>query len=88
MVGEIRSIGLMGAVELVANKESKERFVDELRVGDEVAAQAERFGLFVRSVGHSIVIAPPLIITETEIKDLCNCLDRAIDSVSKTLSSK
>ena len=88
MVGEIRSIGLMGAVELVANKESKERFVDELRVGDEVAAQAERFGLFVRSVGHSIVIAPPLIITETEIKDLCNCLDRAIDSVSKKLSSK
>ncbi len=85
IVGEARGIGLMGAIELVANKETKERFNPDLRVGEHLMAKAEEYGLFVRAIGDSIVMAPPLVITEDEILKLLDLLEKALNELQKTI---
>lgn len=85
-VGEVRGVGLMGAIELVSNKATKERFPAEQRVGERVADVAEREQLFVRPIGDSIVMAPPLVIEDDVLHDLFDRLERAFDSVEQTLS--
>jgi 4-aminobutyrate--pyruvate transaminase len=84
LVGEARGLGLVGGIELVADKRTKRSF--EPKAG--VAAQAVRFaqqeGLIVRYLaGDVISICPPLIITREEIDDLFVRLARALD---RTLS--
>ena len=85
IVGEVRSAGLMGGIELVADKNTKESFAMELDVGDRLALKAEKNGLFIRSVGSSLVIAPPLIITRTEMGELLTRLSQAIEEMSDEL---
>jgi 4-aminobutyrate--pyruvate transaminase len=84
LVGEARGLGLVGGIELVADKRTKRSF--EPKAG--VAAQAVRFaqqeGLIVRYLaGDVISICPPLIITPEEIDELFARLARALD---RTLS--
>jgi len=84
LVGEARGLGLVGGIELVADKRSKRSF--EPKAG--VAAQAVRFaqqeGLIVRYLaGDVISICPPLIIAPGEIDELFARLARALD---RTLS--
>jgi 4-aminobutyrate---pyruvate transaminase len=80
LVGEARGLGLIGGIELVADKRSKRAF--ETKVG--VAAQAVRFaqdeGLIVRYLIDNVVsICPPLVITPAEIDELFDRLGRALD---------
>src|SRR5205085_10861511 len=80
LVGEARGMGLVGGVELVADKPSKRSF--ELKAG--VSAQAVRFaqqeGLILRFLaGDVISICPPLIIAPDEIDELFARLVRALD---------
>jgi 4-aminobutyrate--pyruvate transaminase len=84
LVGEARGLGLVGGIELVADKRSKRSF--EPKAG--VAAQAVRFaqqeGLIIRYLaGDVISICPPLIIAPGEIDELFARLARALD---RTLS--
>ena len=69
-VGEVRGIGLMAAVELVADKETKAPFDPKLGVGPYLMTRAEAHGVFVRTVGDSVFFAPPLVITEEELEEL------------------
>ncbi len=78
LVGEARSLGLIGAVEIVAEKGSNRRFGgggNAWMVRDICIAK----GLMVRAVRDSIVMSPPLIITEAEI-------DRMIDTIGAALT--
>lgn len=70
LVGESRGIGLIGACELVADKETGEPFDPKEGVGQYCALRALEHGLIVRSLGDSIAFCPPLIITEDEIDAL------------------
>ncbi len=85
LVGEVRGIGLMGGVELVANKDTKESFPVEVKAADRLALKAEKYGLFIRAVGDSLVMAPPLIITETEIRELLERFNNALEESSDEL---
>jgi 4-aminobutyrate--pyruvate transaminase len=85
IVGESRGVGLMGALELIRDRDSRERFPPSLRVGNAVMERAQELGLFVRSVGDTIVIAPPLIIKEDEIDDLIRMLGDALLEVEAAL---
>jgi 4-aminobutyrate---pyruvate transaminase len=78
IVGEVRGVGLMAGVELVRDKSSKASFDSKLAVGAFLAKQAMEHGLIVRAVGDSIVMAPPLIITESEIEDFLARFDKAL----------
>jgi putrescine aminotransferase len=79
IVGEARSLGLIGAVEIVARKGTNERFCGkEGTAGPLVRDACIRNGLMVRAIRDSIVMCPPLIITRAEIDQLVNILGRSL----------
>jgi 4-aminobutyrate--pyruvate transaminase len=80
LVGEARGYGLVGAVELVADKASKRSFDPKSAVGPRAVALAEQEGLLLRFLaGDVISICPPLVITAQEIDELFDRLGRALD---------
>lgn len=88
LVGEVRGIGLIGAVELVANRQSGQPFVDN-SVGGFCQRACEENGLIVRAMGgNSIALCPPLIITEAQIDELIEKLGGALDSTLAHVSSQ
>ncbi len=83
LVGEARGVGLMGALELVKNKDTKESFGPDLRVGGYCTERAETHGLIVRPLGDSIAFCPPLIITDSQIEELFDRFARALDETEE-----
>jgi 4-aminobutyrate--pyruvate transaminase len=80
LVGEVRGSGLLGALELVANKETGEAFVGGA-VGGYAQKMAQDNGLLIRAVaGSSLGICPPLIITEQQIDEMVGKLSKALDA--------
>ena len=71
----------MAAIEFVADKSTRERFDPNLRIGDRIVTRAEGHGLFVRAVGDTIIMAPPLIISESEVSSLVQRLTDAINDM-------
>ena len=80
LVGDIRGVGLLVGMELVADKASRRPFDPTDGVGMYLAERALEHGLIVRCVGGTdiITIAPPLIISEQEIDELVDILGRAL----------
>ncbi len=85
MVGEARGVGLMGALEMVADKAAKTPWPSHLDVSERVARQALKNGLICRPLGQAIVLAPPFIITRDEIAEMFAILRRTLDEVHQTL---
>ncbi len=80
LVGEAMGIGLVGAVELVANKATKAIVEPAGSAGTVVAKHAQERGLIVRNMGDRIAICPPLIITPAEIDELFARLKAGLDA--------
>ena len=79
LVGEARGVGLIGALELVADKKTREQYPAELKIGATLAARALNHGLVVRALpGDVIGICPPLIITLEQIDELFDSLSIAV----------
>jgi 4-aminobutyrate---pyruvate transaminase len=87
LVGEARCLGLVGAVEIVADKASKRSFDPKLFVGAKCTAYAQEEGLIVRNLVDSMAICPPLIIREAEIDLLFDRLGRALDRTQEWLAT-
>jgi 4-aminobutyrate---pyruvate transaminase len=80
LVGEARGLGLVGAIELVADKAAKRSFEAKAGVGPRAVRFAEEEGLIVRFIaGDVISICPPIIIAPDEIDALFDRLGRALD---------
>jgi 4-aminobutyrate--pyruvate transaminase len=80
LVGEARGLGLIGGVELVADKAGKRSFPPQHGVGARAVRFAEQEGLIVRSVlGDVLTLSPPLVISTAEIDELFDRLTRALD---------
>jgi 4-aminobutyrate--pyruvate transaminase len=80
LVGEARGLGLIGGVELVADKKSKRSFDARHGVGARAVQFAEAEGLIVRSVlGDVLTLSPPLVISAQETDALFDRLTRALD---------
>lgn len=79
MVGETRMVGLMGALELVADKTTLQRFPKQRAAGLICRDTMVENGLVMRAVGDTMVIAPPLVLTHAEADELIEkawkCLD-------------
>lgn len=86
LVGETRSVGLLGAVEIVADKESGARFGGaEGTAGPIVRDLCISGGLMVRGIRDSIVMCPPLVITTAQIDELVGKIRAALDAAEPTL---
>jgi putrescine aminotransferase len=79
-VGHIRALGLMGAVEVVADKGTKALHPPEAQMTQRLTDALLARGLYTRVALDCICIAPPLVITETE-------LDRLVDIIGETVSA-
>lgn len=66
-LGEYRQIGMIGAIELVKDKITKEPFESERRVGYNIYKKALEKGVLLRALGNIIYFMPPYVITEEEI---------------------
>ena len=78
-VTRARGIGLMGAIDLARTKNPDESFEPSLAKGNALMDRAEENGLFIRAVGDTIIIAPPLVITEIEVDYLFERLRGSLD---------
>jgi 4-aminobutyrate--pyruvate transaminase len=79
LVGEVRGVGLVGAVEMVKDKATQEPFDPKSGVGVFLYKRAQAYGLIVRNLIDSIAFTPPLIITEDEIDEMLARFGRALD---------
>ena len=87
IVGETRMVGLMGAMELVANKSSAERYDNKSTAGTVYRDFAVNNGLVMRAVGDTIVTSPPLIISNTEVDELIDKAWKCLDHTYKTMTN-
>ena len=81
LVGEARGVGLIGALELVKNKSTRERFDDKGTLGYECRKYCIENGLVMRSVGDTMIISPPLVINREQVDEL---IDKAYQSIDMT----
>ncbi|KAF0218541.1 MAG: adenosylmethionine-8-amino-7-oxononanoate [Geobacteraceae bacterium] len=81
-VGDVRQAGMCGGIELVKDKESREPYPWEERVGIEVCREARKHGLFLRPLGNVIVVFPPLSISIEELKQLLDGIEDSIKAVT------
>jgi 4-aminobutyrate--pyruvate transaminase len=79
LVGEARGVGLLGAVELVADKKSKRSFDPKKALGMAGVNKMQELGLIVRNVQDSLALCPPLIITEDEIQEMFDIFENGLD---------
>ena len=79
LIGEFRGVGLIGALEVVQNKKTREMFPAALGVMDTLSANARKHGLILRLVGNRIAFSPPLIISEAEVAEMVKRLESTLD---------
>ncbi|HTC36199.1 MAG TPA: aspartate aminotransferase family protein [Bryobacteraceae bacterium] len=79
LVGEVRGIGLIGAIELVRDKATKTPFDPAEAVGPFLSKRAHHHGVILRPLGDSIAFCPPLIIKESEIDLMLERFALALD---------
>ncbi|WP_255604489.1 aspartate aminotransferase family protein [Oscillochloris sp. ZM17-4] len=80
-VGNVRGKGMMAAVELVANKDTKEPFPASANVGVRVSSEMMARGLHTRIVGDTIVLAPPLTTSAEQIDQIVQIIGESIAAV-------
>ena len=81
-VGEVRSIGLFGILELVKDRQTKEPLAPWNGSSPEMSALRKfclENGLFLYTHWHTVLIIPPLIITEEQLAEGCAVLDKALE---------
>ncbi len=87
LVGEARSLGLVGAIELVKDKVTNERFDKKLDVGTRCREHCFNNGVVLRAVGDSMICSPPLIITKSEIDELIELAKQSLDNTLADIQS-
>jgi len=85
IIGDIRGKGLMIGIEFAADPVTKRPFPAETKLGLRIGRQALRNGLLLRFDPHWIAFGPPLIVTETDIDQMVEILERSIKEVLREL---
>jgi putrescine aminotransferase len=88
LVGETRSVGLIGAFEIARDKKTRERFADPGRVGTICRNHSMANGLVMRACWDTMVLAPPLIIEKKDIDELVRRARLALDATLKEVKAE
>ena len=88
IVGEIRGVGMLAAVEFVADREGKRRFDPALKVGARLSAAARKRGLITRAMPHGDILgfAPPLVLTREDADEIVAITKAAVEEVVDELT--
>ncbi|MHA6964584.1 aspartate aminotransferase family protein [Zobellella denitrificans] len=87
LVGETRGLGLVAALELVADKTDNRRFDSAVGAGLICREHCFEQGLVMRAVGDTMIISPPLVISHAEVDELITKARRALDLTYQTLTA-
>ena len=83
LVGEVRGTGLIGAVELVADRDARQNFDPALKIAARFSKLGEQHGVICRGLPNdSIAFSPPLIITEAEIAEMLDRVEAALNELT------
>ncbi len=88
LVGDVRGVGLIAGVELMADKAARQPYSAAAGVGGRVQAACERHGLIVRAIGDRIAFTPPLILDHAEAAELCARFGRGLDAAWSEMQGK
>jgi 4-aminobutyrate---pyruvate transaminase len=89
LIGEARGIGLIGAVEVVRDKATKQSFDPKAGVAAYLVRRAQHHGAILRNMpGDIVAFSPPLIIGETEIDEMMRCFGKALDDTWAMVKEK
>ncbi|OCX64638.1 aminotransferase [Thioclava sp. SK-1] len=80
-IGELRGVGYMWALEAVKDRATKTPFDGHLSVSERIANTCTDMGLICRPLGQSVVLCPPFIMTEPQMDEMFEKLDRALKKV-------
>jgi putrescine---pyruvate transaminase len=83
IVGEIRGVGLIAAIQLVKNKQTREIFTAQDDAANFCRDVAANNGLIMRAVYQSMVLSPPLIITKAQVEEIIEKARKALDETAK-----
>lgn len=87
IVGDVRSLGMVGAIELVKDRKSKEKIPADLRFAHKVTQRALKYGLLIRPLGDIIYFMPPYIITEEQIENMFFLTEKALkETIDENIS--
>jgi putrescine aminotransferase len=86
LVGEARSVGLLGAIELVKRKVPRERLAPKGDAGLACREICIRNGLVMRAVGDTMIVAPPLVITRAQIDELVGKVASSLEELASQVA--
>ena len=85
LVGEVRGVGMLGAIELVAHKGSRTFFRNRGAVGLVCRDHCFENGLIMRAVRDTMIIAPPLVMTKENVDELVTKARRCLDLTARDI---
>jgi len=89
LIGDARGIGLIGAVEVVRDKTTKESFDAKAGVAAHLVRRTQHHGAILRNMpGDIVAFSPPLIITDAEIDEMMACFGKALDDTWAMVKEK
>ncbi|ARP90164.1 aspartate aminotransferase family protein [Bordetella genomosp. 9] len=83
LIGEVRGVGLIAGVELVADKATKRPFDPLGKAGGYAYEQAHAHGLIIRGIQDTVAFCPPLIITPEEVRDMVSRFKRTLEDMTR-----
>jgi len=88
LVGEVRGVGLIAGIELVADQATKKAFAPQLKVGPRAFGIGHQHGLIVRAIGDTLALCPPLIINESQVMELVARFKKTLDATATLLAAE
>ncbi len=85
LVGEVRGVGLLGAIELVKDKTTRTFFPKDSDVGTQCRNHCFSNGLVMRAIRDTMVVAPPFVVTHEQVDEIVRLAWRCIDLTAKDL---
>jgi putrescine aminotransferase len=87
IIGEARSLGLVGAIEIVRDKAGRERFPKDLGAGTRCRDICVNNGLVMRAVGDTMIVSPPLIVADAHLDELLEKAWKCLDLTQASLEA-
>ena len=89
LIGDVRGIGLMLSMELVADRATKAPFPQELKVSDRINAKLQQRGLLLRAHGNLLInISPPLCITKDDVDEIVAAVAESLGELERELNNQ
>ncbi|MED9853259.1 MAG: adenosylmethionine--8-amino-7-oxononanoate transaminase [Succiniclasticum sp.] len=87
-VGDARQCGMLGGIELMADKAKKIPFNARLQMAGGICQNARKYGLIIRNIGDVIVVMPPLVSTPAEIDEMMSRLEKSMEEIFNRVRAK